>query len=131
MGDGAAPFTEPTDLRATGLVYETRHAAETGLPIHFLESGEDPWLAFPVQRDDQESAAEGDALRGYAFFPDGSAIVVSYGGGIWRGPVDGGDPVRIPFSAEVSQPDSSLLHWRVHKPETVKPFDLNRFEGRD
>ncbi len=87
------------------LVYGTRHAAETGLRIRNLESGAERWLAFPVQRDDQESTAEKDALPGYAFLPDGSAIVVSYGGKLWRVPVEeGAEPVNIPFVAEVERP---------------------------
>lgn len=57
------------------LVYGTRHAAQTGLRIRDLETGEERWLAYPVQRDDQESTAELDALPGYAFTPDGSEQV--------------------------------------------------------
>ena len=30
-----------------------------------------------------------DVLPGYAFTPDSKAIVISYGGEIWRVPVDG------------------------------------------
>jgi imidazolonepropionase-like amidohydrolase/Tol biopolymer transport system component len=86
------------------LVYGTRHAAETGLRIRDLESGAERWLAFPVQRDDQESTAEMDALPGYSFLPDGRSIVLSYGGRLWRVPVEGGDPVNIPFSVEVERP---------------------------
>ena len=85
------------------LVYGTRHAAETGLRIRDLESGAERWLAFPVQRDDQESTAEMDALPGYAFTPDGEEIVLSFGGKLWRLPVKGGDPVNIPFSVEVER----------------------------
>jgi Tol biopolymer transport system component len=85
------------------LVYGTRHAAETGLRIRDLESGAERWLAFPVQRDDQESTAEMDALPGYAFTPDGEALVLSFGGKLWRLPVEGGDPVNIPFSVEVER----------------------------
>ncbi len=85
------------------LVYGTRHAAETGLRIRDLESGVERWLAFPVQRDDQESTAEMDALPGYAFTPDGQELVLSFGGKLWRLPVEGGDPVNIPFSVEVER----------------------------
>ena len=38
----------------------------------------------PVQRDDQESRATLDVLPGYSFTPDSRAVVVSYGGEIWR-----------------------------------------------
>ena len=48
-----------------------------------------------------ESRATLDLLPGYAFTPDGAALVASYGGRLWRVPMDGGDPVEIAFEAEV------------------------------
>ncbi len=82
------------------LAYATREDAETGIRLRRLESGEERWLAYPVQRDDQESTATMDAMPGYSFTPDSEALVASYGGGIWRVPLDGGDPVEIPFTVE-------------------------------
>jgi imidazolonepropionase-like amidohydrolase len=41
-----------------------------------------------------------DVLPGYSFMPDSKAVVLSYGGEIWRVPVDGTAPVRIPFTAQ-------------------------------
>jgi Tol biopolymer transport system component len=82
------------------LVYGTRHNNGTGLRIRDFATGDENWLAFPVQRDDLESRATLDVLPGYAFTPDSRAIVVSYGGGIWRVPVDRSPPVRIPFSVD-------------------------------
>ncbi|MBS1241877.1 MAG: hypothetical protein H6R40_1304, partial [Gemmatimonadetes bacterium] len=66
------------------LVYGTRHENRTGLRIRDQATGEERWLAYPVQRDDQEARATLDVLPGYAFTPDSKAIVVSYGGEIWR-----------------------------------------------
>lgn len=83
------------------LVYGTRHEARTGLRIRDQASGDERWLAYPIQRDDAESRATLDVLPGYAFTPDSRAIVLSYGGEIWRVPVDGGAPVKIPFEAPV------------------------------
>ena len=83
------------------LVYGTRYDADTGLRKRDLETGEERWLAYPVQRDEQESRAPLDILPGYAFLPDGSAIVISYGGKIWNVPMDGGEPTEIPFEAKV------------------------------
>jgi len=82
------------------LTYGTRHDAETGLRIREIATGEERWLAYPIQRDDQESIATMDVLPGYSFTPDSRAVVLSYGGEIWRVPVDGGDPAKIPFTAE-------------------------------
>jgi len=83
------------------LVYGTRYNADTGLRKRDLETGEESWLAYPVQRDEQESRAPLDVMPGYAFLPDGSAIVISYGGKIWNVPMDGGEATEIPFEAEV------------------------------
>jgi Tol biopolymer transport system component len=82
------------------LAYGTRRDADTGIRLRELASGEERWLAYPVQRDDQESTANMDVLPGYAFTPDSEAIVMSYGGGIWRVPVDGSAPSEIPFTVE-------------------------------
>jgi imidazolonepropionase-like amidohydrolase/Tol biopolymer transport system component len=79
------------------LAYGTRYEAETALRLRDLESGEERWLAFPVQRDEQESVASLDVLPGYSFTPDSRAVVVSYGGKIWRVPVDGTAATPVPF----------------------------------
>jgi len=83
------------------LVYGTRYNTETGLRKRDLATGREEWLAYPVQRDEQESRAPLDVLPGYAFTPDSEAVVASYGGKIWRIPMDGSDAVEIPFSADV------------------------------
>jgi Tol biopolymer transport system component len=83
------------------LVYGTREGAQTGLRIRDLNSGLENWLAYPVQRDEMESRAPLDVLPGYAFTPDSRAIIVSYGGEIWRVPVDRSAPTKIAFEAPV------------------------------
>jgi len=83
------------------LVYGSRHEAETGLRIREIETGEERWLAFPVQRDEQESRAALDALPGLSFTPDSRSLVASFDGRLWRIPVEGGAPAEIPFEAEV------------------------------
>src|SRR5690242_19225098 len=84
------------------LVYASRFETNTGLRIRNVESGVEDWLVYPIQRDDQESRAPLDVLPGYAFTPDDKAIVVSYGGEIWRVPVDKTKPAKIPFTANVT-----------------------------
>ena len=80
------------------LVYGSRYESQTGLRIRDLETGEERWLAYPVQRDEQESSVSSlDVYPGFAFTPDSKAIVVSYGGKIWRVPVDGSAATNIPF----------------------------------
>ncbi|MFP5355528.1 MAG: amidohydrolase, partial [Gemmatimonadota bacterium] len=83
------------------LAYGSRYEEKTGLRLRDLATGNERWLAYPIQRDNQEAMLEIDALPGYDFTPDGTAIVISYGGEIWRVPVDGGAATKIAFSADV------------------------------
>ena len=83
------------------LVYGSRHIGQTGLRIRDLDNGDERWLAFPVQRDDQESRATRDAYPGMSFTPDSREVVAYYGGGLWRVPIDGSEPTAIPFRVDV------------------------------
>ena len=83
------------------LVYGSRHIGRTGLRIRDLDNGDERWLAFPVQRDDQESRATRDAYPGMSFTPDSRAVVAFWGGGLWRVPIDGSEPTVIPFRVDV------------------------------
>jgi len=83
------------------LVYGSRENAQTGLRKRDLTTGEESWLAYPVQRDELESRATLDILPGYSFTPDSKAVVVSYGGKLWRVAMDGAPPVEIPFEVKV------------------------------
>ncbi len=97
-GSGFRPAVSPD---GKWLVYGSRHDTQTGLRMRDLVTGDEDWLAYPVQRDDAEARATLDVLPGYAFTPDSKAIIVSYDGGIWRVPLDKSAPTKIPFSAEV------------------------------
>jgi Tol biopolymer transport system component len=98
-GSGFRPALSPD---GRWLTYGSRHETETGLRIRDLETGLERWLAYPIQRDDQESRATTDVLPGYAFTPDSRHVVISYGGKIWRVAVDGSGQTEIPFRAEVN-----------------------------
>ena len=82
------------------LVYGSRYEAQTGLRIRDLETAEERWLAYPIQKDEMESVASNDVLPGYSFTPDSRAVIVSYGGKIWRVPVDGSQATNIPFRVQ-------------------------------
>ena len=99
-GSGFRPAISPD---GKWLVYGTREGPQTGLRIRDLATGDERWLAYPVQRDEMESRAPLDFLPGYSFTPDSKAIVVSYGGEIWRVPADGGTATKIPFEAPVKR----------------------------
>ncbi|MCC6771184.1 MAG: PD40 domain-containing protein [Gemmatimonadaceae bacterium] len=83
------------------LTYGSRYEEKTGLRLRDLTTGEERWLAYPIQRDNQEAMLEIDALPGYDFTPDSKVVVISYGGEIWRVPVDGSAATQIPFSIDV------------------------------
>jgi Tol biopolymer transport system component len=93
-GSGLRPTLSPD---GHWLVYGTRHDNHTGLRIRDLSTGDERWLAYPVQRDDQEAMADQDVMPGMSFTPDSKELVASYGGKIWRIPIDGGDAIAVPF----------------------------------
>ncbi len=93
-------FTPVISPDGNFLVYGTRHNTETGLMLRDLRNGEEHWLAYPVQRDEQESIATLGVLPAMAFTPDGQFLVASYGGKIYKIPVQGGDAVNIPFQVD-------------------------------
>jgi Tol biopolymer transport system component/imidazolonepropionase-like amidohydrolase len=94
------------------LVYGTRHQADTGLVLRDLETGDERWLAYPVQRDDQESRATLGVLPAMAFTPDSRHLVASYGGRIWSIPVAGGAAREIPFRVTFEQPMGPLVEFQ-------------------
>ena len=95
------------------LVYGTRHEERTGLRLRDLATGDERWLAYPVQRDDQESVAGGDVLPGMSFTPDSSEVVVSYGGRIWRVPIaPGAEPIPVPFRVRTELPIGPELAFK-------------------
>ncbi len=96
-GSAFAPTLSPD---GKFLVYGTRHNDQTGLVLRDLKTGDEKWLAYPVQHDEQESIAPLGVLPAMSFTPDSKEVVVSYGGKIYRIPVVGGNAVNIPFEME-------------------------------
>ncbi|HEU5166725.1 MAG TPA: amidohydrolase family protein [Chitinophagaceae bacterium] len=94
-------FTPVLSPDGKWLVYGSRYEDKTGLVLRNLESGNEKWLAYPVQRDDQESIATMGVLPGMAFTPDNKNLVASYGGKIYSIPIDGTAATEIPFSADM------------------------------
>ena len=95
-------FTPTLSKDGNWMVYGTRWEDKTGLVIRNLKTGDEKWLAYPVQRDEQESIAPQGVLPAMAFTPDSKFVVASYGGKIWKMPVDGTAATEIPFQADVN-----------------------------
>lgn len=94
-------FTPVLSKDAKWMVYGSRHEEKTGLVLRNLQNGDEKWLAWPVQRDDQESIAVMGVLPGMSFTPDSKAVIVSYGGLFHRIPVDGSAITDIPVNADI------------------------------
>jgi Tol biopolymer transport system component len=94
-------FTPTLSKDGKWLVYGTRYEDKTGLVLRNLQTGDEKWIAYPVQRDEQESIAPLGVLPAMAFTPDSKSILASYGGKIHRIPIDGGTITEIPINVDV------------------------------
>ena len=98
------------------LAYFTRHDTQTALMIRELESGDERLLKGDVQHDAGQRGAGFGVMPNPAWLKDGSAILTSYGGKIWKIDVATGNATIIPFSADVEQYLGPLS--RFHYPIT-------------
>lgn len=94
-------FTPTLSRDGKWLAYGSRYEDKTGLVLRNLATGEERWLAYPVQRDEQESIAPQGVLPGMCFTPDSKALLAAWGGHIHRIPVDGGAMTEIPFRVDL------------------------------
>jgi Tol biopolymer transport system component/imidazolonepropionase-like amidohydrolase len=95
-------FTPTLSPDGKYMVYGTRYESETGLVLRNLETSEESWLVYPIQRDDQESQATLGVLPGMSFTPDSKELVFFQNGGLWKVPIAGGEPMAIPFEVDVT-----------------------------
>jgi Tol biopolymer transport system component len=123
-GSAFRPLLSPD---GTKLIYGTRYETETGLKVLDLQTGEERWLKYPVQRDDQESLFSRDFLPGYAFTPSGKEVVISYGGKIHRVDVGNGEDHLVPFTAKVSRGLGPLLYFPARVDDG--PVKLRTIQG--
>lgn len=94
-------FTPTPSPDGKWLVYGTRFETETGLILRNLQTGDEKWLAYPVQRDEQESIAPLGVLPGMSFTPDSRSFIVSYGGKIHKIDIQSLKAEEIPFEADI------------------------------
>ncbi|MBN7814600.1 amidohydrolase family protein [Algoriphagus pacificus] len=112
-------FTPTLSNDGKWMVYGSRWEEKTGLVLRNLESGEEKWLAYPVQRDEQESIAPQGVLPAMAFTPDSKNVIASYGGKIWKIAIDGGAPTEIPFEVDVNLAMGPRLYFNYEIKDTT------------
>ncbi len=94
-------FTPTLSSDGNWMVYGTRFEDETGLVLRNLKTGKERWLAYPVQRDEQESIAPLGVLPAMSFTPDSKNLIVSYGGKIYSISVELNLASEIKFTADI------------------------------
>lgn len=93
-------FTPTLSKDGKWMVYGSRFEAETGLVLRNLETGAESWLAYPVQRDEQESIAPLGVLPAMAFTPNSEELIASYGGKLYRIALATKQATEIPFTVD-------------------------------
>lgn len=94
-------FTPTLSKDGKWLVYGSRYEDKTGLVLRNIQTSEEKWMAYPVQRDEQESIAPLGVLPAMTFTPDSKFLIASYGGKIHKIAVDGGMITEIPIDVDV------------------------------
>ena len=95
-------FTPTLSKDNQWMAYGSRYENKTGLVLRNMNNGEEKWLAYPVQRDEQESIAPMGVLPGMSFTPDSKFLIASYGGKIWKINIADGKSEEIPFTVNMS-----------------------------
>lgn len=86
------------------IAYASRWGNKTGLRLRTLSTGEDRWLAFPVDRDGQEQGYYAGATTRFTFTPDDKALIASIDGQLRRIDVATGSATPIPFTVQAKVP---------------------------
>ncbi|HET8865698.1 MAG TPA: amidohydrolase, partial [Gracilimonas sp.] len=94
-------FTPTLSSDGKWMVYGSRYEENTGLVIRDMETGNERWLAYPIQRDDQESIATMGVLPGMTFTNDDKNLLTSYNGKIYKINIESGESTEIPFEVNV------------------------------
>src|SRR5262245_8096324 len=114
------------------LAYFTRYEGQTALVLRDLATGADRWILMGAQPEAGGQPAQGAPVGGggrgvgpsagyssvgplpaSAWLPNGSALVTSFGGKLWRVDVPSGTTTPIPFTADVDQSRGALVKGSV------------------
>ncbi len=111
FGGACAPRLSP-DGKTLAVVRRVR--AKTRIDLLDLATGRLRTLAEDVQRDDQQGFCADGTFPGYAWTPDGRAVVATAEGKIWRWDAATGKRQAIPFTAAVEQRLAEALRFPHH-----------------
>jgi Tol biopolymer transport system component len=111
-------FTPTLSKDGQWLAYGSRHEDKTGLLLRNMKTGDEKWLAYPIQRDEQESIAPQGVLPGMCFTPDSKFLIASYGGKLWKLPVDGSTATEIKLDVDVSLEMGPRLYFNYPVKDT-------------
>ncbi len=112
-------FTPTLSKDGNWLVYGSRYEDKTGLVLRNLKNGDEKWLAYPVQRDEQESIAPQGVLPGMAFTPDSKYLLTTYGGKIEKIDIATGAAIEIKYSVDVALDMGPRLYFNYKIKDTT------------
>jgi len=115
-------FTPTLSSDGQWMVYGTRFEEETGLVLRNLKTGKEKWLAYPVQRDEQESIAPLGVLPAMSFTPDNKNLIASYGGKIYSISLANNSASEIPFNVDVKLELGPRLKFEYPIEDTEEAF---------
>ena len=94
-------FTPTLSPDGKWMVYGSRYEDQTGLVLRDLKTGDERWLAYPIQRDEQESIAPLGVLPAMSFTPDSKEVITSWDGKLFKVALEGGRTTEIPLDVDV------------------------------
>ena len=115
-------FTPTLSPDGKWMVYGTRFENKTGLMLRDINTGDERWLAYPVQRDEQESIAPLGVLPAMSFTPDSKQLITSYGGKIYAISIANNQAKEIPFTADISLEMGPRLEFKYPIKDTKEAF---------
>ncbi len=114
---GGSPMKPALTRDGRRLVYGAVREGRTGLKVRDLGSGEERWLAYPIQRHQLESRATRDVLPNFAITPDSRFVFAAWGGRIRRIDLETGAEQEIPFEVDVNLSVTPRLHFPKQVPQ--------------
>lgn len=115
-------FTPTLSKDGQWMVYGSRFEDKTGLVLRNLKNGDERWLAYPVQRDDQESMATLGVMPGMDFTPDSKNLIASYGGKIYSISLANNQATEIPFEVDLEMDLGPMVSFKYPMDDSPDAF---------